>query len=244
MGLVANPKTESAALLLYQLARNKELQRTRVTGPELPPELCLLRRWQSARLARTYADLIEDPRYQPATAFFLNELYGDKDFSQRDHDIERVYPVMIRTLPASVLYSLAMAMELKALSYELDARLMRVLVEEFDAIHHLTEAVYAESYRFCNNYNERKRQIELIGRLGSDLDKIVFKPYVYATLRLVRTPAQFAGFGEFQAFLEQGFTAFRHMRGAGPFLNTIINREMMILDRIYTGHPAPFQLDS
>ena len=151
MGLVANPKTESAALLLYQLARNKELQRTRVTGPELPPELCLLRRWQSARLARTYADLIEDPRYQPATAFFLNELYGDKDFSQRDHDIERVYPVMIRTLPASVLYSLAMAMELKALSYELDARLMRVLVEEFDAIHHLTEAVYAESYRFCNN---------------------------------------------------------------------------------------------
>ena len=243
MGFIANPKTESAALLLYQLARNKELHRTRATGAELPPELRLLRRWQSARLIRTYGDLIEDSRYQPAVAFFLHELYGDKDFSQRDHDIERVYPVMIRTLPASVLYSLAMAMELKALSYELDQQLMRVLVEEFDAIKHITEAVYAEGYRVCNNYNERKRQIELIGKLGNDLDKIVFKPYIYATLRLVRAPAQFAGFGEFQSFLEQGFSAFRHMRGADPFLNIIMNREMMILDRIYTGHPTPFQLD-
>ncbi len=41
-------------------------------------ELDILQRWQSARLARTYADLLASPRYRPAAAFFLDELYGSR----------------------------------------------------------------------------------------------------------------------------------------------------------------------
>ena len=243
MSFKKNQKKESAALLLYQLIRNKELHRTQAEDSGLSPQLSKLRHWQAQRLARTYADLTENSRYRLAVAFFLNELYGDKDFSQRDHDVERVYPIMKRTLPTNALLSLAMALELKALSYELDAQLLGILSQELGAIDRITEDVYANAYREADNYPQRKHQIELIGRLGADLDRIVAKPYIYATLRLSKRPAHLAGFGELQEFLEQGFVAFRRMRGAGYFMDTIIRRETEILDRIYTHHPHPFQLD-
>jgi hypothetical protein len=236
-------KKESAALLLYQLTRNKELHRGQVKDTGLAPQMSGLRRWQAQRLARTYADLAENPRYRLAITFFLQEIYGDKDFSQRDHDVERVYPIMKRTLPASALLSLAMALELNALSYELDAKLLEVLSEEPGVNDHITEQTYAEAYRRADNYPQRRHQIELIGKLGADLDRIVVKPYIYATLRLARTPAHLAGFGQLQAFLERGFVAFRHMHGADYFMDTIIRRESEILDRIYSHHPHPFQLD-
>jgi toxin YoeB len=53
---------------------------------DMERELGILRRWQSARLAHTHADLLHSPRYQPAADFFLNELYGDRDFRQREQD--------------------------------------------------------------------------------------------------------------------------------------------------------------
>src|SRR5258705_12707633 len=54
-----------------------------------------LRAWQNERFARTYADLAAQPRYKAAVHFFLTELYGDKDMSARDADLERVLPLMI-----------------------------------------------------------------------------------------------------------------------------------------------------
>ncbi|MEZ5584967.1 MAG: hypothetical protein R3F37_21335 [Candidatus Competibacteraceae bacterium] len=58
---------------------------------------------------------------------FLNELYGNWDFSRRDHDIERAYPIIVRTMPTGALHTVVMAIELNVLSHELDADLLRVL---------------------------------------------------------------------------------------------------------------------
>ena len=51
-----------------------------------------------------------------------------------------------------------------------------------------------------------------------------------------------AGWHELQGFLERGYAAFKHMKGAEEFLNTIETRETGILDRIYAGDPDPFDL--
>ena len=50
---------------------------------EHPERRAELRVWQAARLERTHSDLLASPRYRAATRFFLDELYGSKDFSQR-----------------------------------------------------------------------------------------------------------------------------------------------------------------
>ena len=57
-----------------------------------------LQSWQRGRLARSYADLIAVDRYRAAAEFFLDELYGGLHFRERDQEVERVLPVMIRML--------------------------------------------------------------------------------------------------------------------------------------------------
>ena len=52
---------------------------------------------------------------------------------------------------------------------------------------------------------------------------------------MMRGPAQLAGLGELQSFLERGFTAFRSMRSAQAFLDTIIERERALSARLFGG---------
>ena len=90
----------------------------------------------------------------------------------------------------------------------------------------------------------RKHQIELFRSVGDTLARAVEKPLIYSLLRGMRRPARLAGFGELQDFLERGLRAFQHMEDPDEFLETIERRETQILDRIYGGHPHPFQLEA
>ena len=202
--------------------------------------LPVLRRWQAQRLARTYADLSADPRYAPAAAFFLSDIYGERDFTERDRSVERAYPVIRRTLPKAALVPIERAMALHELSVQLDTALCGVLVGELDVKDRITEAAYAEAYRRSSTRAQRLRQIELLVAVGADLDKVVAKPLVRRMLVLARKPAKVAGFGELQTFLERGFDAFRHMGGAGEFLKAIETREKRILERLFAAQPKPF----
>lgn len=221
-----------------ELKRHLE-QLKRLRGAEAqagaPPRLAEVKAWQAARLARTYADLDADPRYGRATEFFLHDLYGTKDFSHRDDALLRIYPVLVRTLPDSAVESAALAIEVDALSEELDRRLAARLGAQ-----PLDERSYAKAYRESSTRSERLRQIELIDQVGRQLDRLVVKPLVYATLKLMRRPARLAGMEDLQSFLERGFEAFRHMGGAEHFLETIGAREKAILNRLFSGHPSPF----
>ena len=234
---------DAAARLLEQLQRSQAFHADGAAGIER--ELSLLRRWQSARLARTHADLLRSPRYRPAAEFFLDEQYGDRDISQLERDLARVVPMMARILPAAVLHTAGLALELSALSHELDARLTRLLVAEFGLGDTMDEVTYVAAYRRCARYDLRDRQLDLLEQLGRDLQRIVSRPFIHAALKLARTPARLAGLGELHRFLETGFHAFRHMGAdAETFLTLILDRERAILERIRTGHPKPLDLES
>jgi hypothetical protein len=200
-----------------------------------PPRLKELKRWQAARLAATYVDFASEPRYQAATAFFLEDLYGPKDFSARDQSMQRIVPTMRRLLPASAVETAALAIELEALSEALDHRVAAALPEgPIDA------ESYAEAYRASSTPAERERQVELIVAVGERLDALVRKPLLLRTLKLMRQPARMAGLADLQDFLERGFEAFRAMDGAELFLATVRERESDILNRLFSGASLPF----
>lgn len=67
--------------------------------------------------------------------------------------------------------------------------------------------------------------------VGESLDRLTRKPLLRQSLRLMRGPAQMAGLGALQTFLETGFDTFRAMRGATEFLSTVRQRE----DRLARG---------
>ena len=221
--------TPSSASLKRHLQQLKEL---RGAGHEAPARLAELKAWQSARLHGTYADIADEPRYRAATAFFLEDLYGPKDFSGRDQAMLRIVPVMTRILPATALETAALAIELEALSEDLDQRAAAALPPgPIDAQR------YGEAYRRASTRAERERQIDLIVAVGERLDALVRKPLVARTLRLMRAPAEMAGLQDLQVFLERGFEAFRAMHGAGDFLELVRSRETDILSRLFSGRP-------
>ena len=213
-----------------------------VEGGELEPRMKLLRTWQSERLARTHADLLAHARFGPACRFFLTDVYAPHDFSQRDHDILRVYESMHRLLPRPMLHALELVIELNALTASLDDRLLDALVDELGMTDALTAEMYAEAYRVCDNYDERARQIDLIVAVGREIDGLVRRPTVGLALRLAGVPARLAGWRELHSFFERGFAAFKTMHGAEEFLMTITGREREILDRIFAGAADPFDL--
>jgi hypothetical protein len=213
----------------------RKLRALRGEGARAPDRLQELKRWQADRLERTYADFSAQPRYRGATAFFIGDLYGAKDFSSRDQAMLRILPVMGRMLPESAVETAALAIELEALSEELDHALAAALAPGL-----ISEASYAEAYRTSSSRADRERQVELIDATGRRLDTLVGKPMVERMLKLMRGPARMAGLSDLQDFLERGFAAFRAMQGADEFLAMVKRRETEILNRLFSGASKPF----
>ena len=115
-------KLSSTARILWELQNSEAAKHERIERDELEPQMKVLRTFQAERLARTYADLLATKRYGPACQFFLTDIYAPKDFSQRDHDAERIYHLMRKFLPERMLYLLAKVLELNNLTKTLDSR--------------------------------------------------------------------------------------------------------------------------
>ena len=144
---------------------------------------------------------------------------------------------MARMLPARAVGTIARAMEVNALSQELDRALLARLPR---ADGRFTVAEYCSAYRRMDNRLARARQIELIREVGSALARLVRMPLIYGALAMMRGPAKLAGMAVLHDFLERGFEAFRRMKGAEEFLATIVGRETALMDSIFDGATAPF----
>jgi hypothetical protein len=140
-------------------------------------------------------------------------------------------------VPAKVIATVADAVELDALSHQLDqslvARLPRV-----DA--RFTVAEYCHAYRKPEEYRLRAHQLALIQHVGVALDRYVRTPMVRAALAMMRRPARLAGLSALHDFLGRGFAAFRRMGDAREFLTTIAARETRLHEAIINGANDPF----
>lgn len=216
--------------------------RAEVFSPEDPrnrsPALSTLRAWQAARLERSFADVLADPTMAPAGRFFLSDLYGDRDYSARDRDIDRIMPVMVHLLPESLLVAARDAIELHALSHAFDLRMADAMRRR--RFQRLDAERYGQAYRDAGFPRLRRRQIRLVVAVGRSLDAAVRRHGVYRILRASRLPAKAAGLSELQAFLERGFGAFAALGGADRFLERIERGEGEVSRRLFAGHPDPF----
>jgi hypothetical protein len=215
-------RLEGAQRLKFQLERNA-IARNAADPRNSDPRLKLLQRWQAERLARDYESLRQQPKNDAACDFFLMELYGDQDFSQRDKDVERIYPIMVKLLPAQVLETVSRAVELNALSHELDLAMLAHLPADLTRMPSFAQ--YAAAYQQTAGNGARRYQLARILFLGRELARVVKIPLMYKLLQMCRWPAKMAGLGALQAFLERGFAAFVKLDGARPFLNAIRMRE-------------------
>jgi hypothetical protein len=215
------------------IAHKRALDARESESPRQAQRLHELRAWQTARLAKAYADLRSEPRYTGALEFFLSDLYGPQDFVRRDDELRRALSRLKRAMPATLLEVLGKAIELQVLTSELDQNMVIHLKGAS-----VSDASYATAYRAVGRLDDRKRQIDLIIRIGEDLARIVGQSWMGLALRAAHIPAHAAGFGVLQSFLERGFRAFRHIGDAQPLLRTIQEREADWMESLLRGDTA------
>lgn len=222
-----------AAQILGHLETVERERSARAASPHLHARVQALKAYQQRRFAHTYADLLATPRYEAAARFFLDELYGPSDFSQRDAQFARVVPALVRLFPRDVVDTVATLAQLHALSEQLDSAMAGQLRSaEADA------GGYAKAWRAVGRTSDRKQQVALTLTIGQALDELTRKPLLRHTLRMMRGPARAAGLSALQGFLESGFDTFLAMRGAQEFLGTVSSREHALLNALFDAEDA------
>lgn len=207
--------------------------------PAFQEKFIATQKWLAGRLTRTHADLLADDRYRAVTQFFLSDLYGGLDLTELAREVERALPIATRLLPDSVMRTSAVALELNALTGELDEALTTMLFDTMGATE-ITEAGIIDAYRACDYQEARHRQLDLLDELGGGLDRYVRSRVIYATFKIAHRPAKMAGLGGLYDFLGRGFDVMRPMGSAQDFLNQFIGKERAIVDALCSGKANPF----
>ena len=232
-----SPIGQSIQQCLREIAAERDL---RVVHPSLAVSVSMVKQFQHARFSRTYADLLNDTRYAKPARFFLDDLYGPTDFTERDAQFARVVPALVRTFSKDIVATVAQLMHLHALSERLDTAMGQRLIGQAgpSATQNLSARAYAQAWRAVGEPQAREEQIALMLAVGRALDRYTRNPLLRNSLRLMRTPAKVAGLAALQRFLENGFDIFRAMGGADEFLATIAGRERALAEVLFGGGDA------
>jgi hypothetical protein len=218
---------------LHGIATMRDIAR----DAKLLPIITAVQDWQGQRMLVTHEDMLLQPRYAPALHFFVEQVYGPQDFSQRDQDIARLVPKLGKYLPTSILVSLRDALQLNALSFELDyAMAYKLRAQDINRQH------YAAAYRSCGNQPQRQQQLQLLQALGNHLATAVATKGISTLLMLSRRPAKKAGLQVLHQFLQHGHKTFKHLGEADDFILPIVHREQQLMNALFdptAANPLP-----
>lgn len=206
-----------------------EAQRAdRAADGVLNDRVLAVKRFQQRRFERTYPDLLASNRHGAASRFFLQELYGPADFSVRDQQFERIVPKLVRLFPAEVVSTIAELARLHADTEELDSAMGRQIASS-----RCDRESYVRAWRTVGMRQVREDQLRRVLAIGESLNRLTTHAWIVRLLRLMRGPAEAAGLGQLQQFLETGLAGFCSMNGAGEFLQTVGQRERAIMSALF-----------
>lgn len=226
---------DAAENIRQSIARVTELRARQAQAPELASAVRDIKHFQSRRFMGSYADLMRDPTVRPATQFFLDELYSPGDYSDRDAQFVRIAGTLQTIFPRPVVDTALTLALLHARTEELDHAMAEAWLAQGETTHEALR--YAVAWRTVGQAEARRQQLAWVMALGHDLTRFTRTPGLRTLLRLMRKPAQAAGMGALQHFLELGFDTFGALarkRGAVEgFMDTVRERESRLMDLLF-----------
>jgi hypothetical protein len=233
---------EAAQTIRQAVARVTGLRATEAAQPGLRDAVKAIKALQGRRFAATYSDMMAGGPYASAARFFLEELYSDRDFADRDAQFARIAGAIEKFFPALVVQTAVNLALLHALTEDLDyAMALQWLAadpRQPDA------ARYVQAWRAVDRRADRLAQLEDVVALGEEMARLTRAPGLRTMLRMMRGPASAAGLSALQRFLEAGFDTFAAMAKAGlvpAFLKTIRDRESALIAQLFDEPPPTGQ---
>jgi hypothetical protein len=230
---------DAAQRIRASVAAVGELRNACHADPALAQAVITVKRLQARRFEGTYPDLLAGPPYADAARFFLQELYGDKDYAERDAQFARIAGTMQKVFPEQVVATALALAELHALTEQLDHAMGRAWLSAGVRNAGSEAARYLHAWRTVGRRTDRETQLRVVMVIGHDLARLTRAPGLRLLLKMMRGPAAAAGMGSLQKFLEAGFDTFgamsRHKNGAEGFLSTIETRERRLIAQWFDG---------
>ena len=229
---MSETRKHAAALFRRAIQRSNELHAEYLDDADLYESYDRFTRWQFEYMLPFFDDLLEPEGYAEAVDFIISDLAG-VGIAERDHDIERATPIIVRSLPVHALQLAASAAELNAGALEFNIAICRQLLVDGRLPATITEAEYCLACREASSFDECMDLVNLAVALGDSLKTLVRVPLIGMLLRTMRAPAHVAGFGALQEFLETGYLTFRRISDIDHFLALLHERMDKVFDRIY-----------
>lgn len=210
------------------------LRQTIAGKPGLANAVSAVKQFQARRFEGTYFDLLHSEQYKPAANFFLQELYSEKDYSERDSQFARIAAALERLFPHEVVQTAVSLAQLHRLTEDLDLAMAQRWMSNADKPE---VERYIEAWRSVGRRSERNSQLNTVLDVGHELDRLTRTRGLRIMLRMMRGPANLAGMGSLQQFLESGFDTFAEMGrqrdGASHFLDLVMARETSLINGLF-----------
>jgi hypothetical protein len=229
-----------------------QLRQWAADTPNLAQAVSDIKAFQAKRFTGTYFDLLHIPQYQLATQFFLEELYSEKDYSQRDAQFSRIAGTLERLFPKQVVQTAMSLAQLHSLTEDLDLAMAQSWLNASNNTDQINR--YIQAWHDVGRRADRDAQLSGALRVGQELVTLTRTPGLRMALKMMRKPATLAGMSALQHFLESGFDAFAAMspnklskslqpsastEGTAYFLETVKKREGALIDQLFD---APEQI--
>ena len=234
---------DAAQTIRDAIADVTALRLHRTGDPALGAAVGSVKSLQARRFRGTYADLMASPMFGPAARFFLEELYSDTDYTDRDQQFGRIAGTLQTVFPQPVVNTAVALAVLHAQTEELDQDMGRAWLAHEDGANAAHDAArYTAAWRAVGQRHARQQQLESVLAMGNDLARLTRTPGLRMMLRMMRGPANAAGMGALQKFLEAGFDTFGQLAsqrgGVEQFLATIEQRERALMDFLFDADPV------
>jgi len=225
---------EASTIIRDAVLHVTELRQTVAETPGLASAVSAVKQFQARRFAGTYFDLLHSEHYRSAALFFLQELYSEKDYSERDTQFARIAGALERLFPEQVVQTAVSLAQLHRLTEDLDLAMARHWLQLADQAEVMR---YVKTWRCVGRRDDRSVQLSTVLDVGQELDRLTRTRGLRMMLKMMRKPANLAGMGSLQQFLESGFDTFAEMArqgdGAGHFLATVREREAALIDGLF-----------
>jgi len=225
---------EAARTIRLSVERVVQLRGAEAALPGLRDAVHAVKHLQGRRFAGTYADILAGGPYAPAARFFLDELYGDRDFAERDEQFARIAGAIEKFFPDLVVQTAVNLSKLHALTEDLD-HAMGLRWMDMSATPPEAKR-YVQAWRAVQRRNERMTQLSDVLAIGEEMARLTRTTGLRTMLKMMRAPAAAAGLGSLQRFLESGFDTFSAMARGGlapGFLRTVEQRESALISSLF-----------